>query len=149
MYAVHAAPHGCLSAGREPSTSASAPTCPGVRCSENRCSSSRPRPKPCRPQAKRLTTGLSSGSYRYHQQYLADAKNWDRGYPRRRPKAKYASGAPPKELMNTTTGTHIHFEPRIWLAGRRLMSMSAAVLRLPSATAAIVISRRLRLLRSL
>jgi hypothetical protein len=49
----------------------------------------------------------------------------------------------------TTAGAHIHFEPRIWLAGRRLMSMSAAVLRLASATAAAMMSLRLRSLRSL
>ena len=29
----------------------------------------------------------------------------------------------------TTTGAHIHFGPRIWLAGRRFISASAAVLK--------------------
>jgi hypothetical protein len=65
------------------------------------------------------------------------------------PKAKYESGTTPKELTITTAAAHIHFEPRIWLAGRRLMSMTAAVLRPASATAATMISLRLRLLRSL
>jgi hypothetical protein len=68
---------------------------------------------------------------------------------RRRPKTKYASGAHPKELTTSTTGAQSHFEPLIWLAGRRLRSMSAAVLRMPSAAAAAMISRRLRALRSL
>jgi hypothetical protein len=72
---------------------------------------------------------------------------WDRGG--RHPKTKYASGAPPKELTTSTTRAHIHFEPRIWLAGRRLISMSAAVLRMPSAADAVMISLRLRVLRSL
>jgi hypothetical protein len=44
---------------------------------------------------------------------------------------------------------HIRFEPRIWLAGRLLMSKSTAVLRMASAIAAAMISLRLRSLRSL
>jgi hypothetical protein len=44
---------------------------------------------------------------------------------------------------------HIRFEPRIWLAGRRLMSMSTAVLRTASPIAAPMISLRLLSLRSL
>src|ERR1022692_1541193 len=76
------------------------------------------------------------------------ASHTDRGY-RRRPKAKYESGAPPKELMTTTAAAHAHFGPRISLAGRRLRSMSAAVLRLASAAAATMSRPRVRLLRSL
>jgi hypothetical protein len=44
---------------------------------------------------------------------------------------------------------HIRFEPRIWLAGRRLISMNTAVLRTASPIAAAMISLRLRSLRSL
>ena len=43
---------------------------------------------------------------------------------------------------------HIRFEPRIWLAGRRLMSMITAVLRTASPIAAAMTSLRLRSLRS-
>ena len=68
---------------------------------------------------------------------------------RRRPKAKYDSGPTPAELTSTAATIHIRFEPRIWLAGRRLMSMSTAVLRTASAIAAAMISLRLRSLRSL
>ena len=42
----------------------------------------------------------------------------------RRPKAKYDSGPTPAELTSTAATIHIRFEPRIWLAGRRLMSMT-------------------------
>src|SRR6266851_5389502 len=62
MYAVHAAPHGCLSAGREPSTSASQPMCPGVRCSENRCSSSLPLPPAVSCGCQELGPWLPSSS---------------------------------------------------------------------------------------
>src|SRR5436190_4798920 len=78
----------------------------------------------------------------------ASQSGWDPGY-RRRPKAKYASGAAPKEATNTITAAHIHFGPRIWLAGRRWMSMRAATMRLASATPAAMSSLRLRSLRSL
>ena len=44
---------------------------------------------------------------------------------------------------------HVRFEPRIWLAGRRLMSTSTAVLRKASPIAAAMISLRLLSLRSL
>jgi hypothetical protein len=68
----------------------------------------------------------------------------------RRPKAKYDSGPTPAELTSTAATIHIHFEPRIWLAGRRLMSMSTAVLRMASAiAAATMISLRLRSLKLL
>ena len=43
-----------------------------------------------------------------------------------RPKAKYDSGPTPAELTSTAATIHIRFEPRIWLAGRRLMSLSTA-----------------------
>jgi hypothetical protein len=77
----------------------------------------------------------------------ADQSGCDRGG--RRPRTKYAIGTTPAELTTATTVAHIHFRPRIWLAGRRLMSMSAATLRMPSATAAVMSSLRVRLLRSL
>jgi hypothetical protein len=70
-------------------------------------------------------------------------------YTRRRPKRKYESGAPPAELTSITTTAHSHFGPRIWLAGRRLMSISAAALSPASAVAAAMISLRLRGLKSL
>src|SRR6266487_826979 len=53
------------------------------------------------------------------------------------------------ELTTATTGAHSHFGPRIWLAGRRLMSMRAATLRMPSATATVMISLRVLSSRSL
>jgi hypothetical protein len=68
---------------------------------------------------------------------------------RRRPKAKYDSGPTPAELTSTAAMIHIRFEPRIWLAGRRRMSMSTAVLRTASLIAAAMISLRLLSLRSL
>src|SRR5215472_11136053 len=55
----------------------------------------------------------------------------------------------PAELTTVTTEAHIHFRPRIWLAGRRLMSISAASLRIPSTTATEMISLRVRSSRSL
>jgi hypothetical protein len=48
-----------------------------------------------------------------------------------------------------TDVAHSHFGPRIWLAGRRFMSISAASFRMPSAIAASMSSLRLRSLRSL
>jgi len=51
--------------------------------------------------------------------------------------------------MSTAVTIHIRFEPRIWFAGRRLRSMSTAVLRMASVIAAATISLRLRSLRSL
>jgi hypothetical protein len=77
----------------------------------------------------------------------ADQSGCGRGC--RRPKMKYAIGTAPAELTTVTTVAHIHFGPRIWLAGRRLMSISAASLRMPSATAVMVSSLRVRWLRSL
>ena len=68
---------------------------------------------------------------------------------RRRPKTKHDAGTTPAELTSATTAAHIHFRPRIWLAGRRWMSMSAATRRAPSATAVVTSSMRVRLLRSL
>ena len=68
---------------------------------------------------------------------------------RRRPKTKYESDPTPAELTSTAMATHIHFEPRIWLAGRLLRSMSTAVLRPASAVAAAMSSLRLRSLSSL
>ena len=68
---------------------------------------------------------------------------------RRRPKTKYDVGTTPAELTSATTAAHIHFRPRIWLAGRRWMSMSAATRRAPSATAVVTSSMRVRSLRSL
>jgi hypothetical protein len=62
-------------------------------------------------------------------------------------------GAAPAKLRpgyaNFAITIHIRFEPRISLAGRRLMSMSTAVLRTASATAAAMISLRWRSLKSL
>src|SRR5262245_55092063 len=77
-----------------------------------------------------------------------DTGAWDSGC-RRRPKTRYASGAAPKELTATTATAQTHFEPRIWIAGRPLLSMSSASLSMPSATAAVMIRLRLRVLRSL
>src|SRR6516165_8504023 len=67
----------------------------------------------------------------------------------RRPKTKYEIGRAPAELMIATAAAHTRFWPRIWLAGRRLMSTSAATRRALSATAALMSSRRVRSLRSL
>ena len=53
----------------------------------------------------------------------------------------------PAELI-TMAGPQAHFEPRIWSAGRRFMSMSAATLRMPSTPAPAMSSRRVRGLRS-
>ena len=41
-----------------------------------------------------------------------------------------------------STEAHSHLGPRTWLAGRRLRSMSAASLRMPSMTAVTVSSLR-------
>ena len=68
---------------------------------------------------------------------------------RRRPKTKYEIGTTPAELTSATTAAHTRFRPRIWLAGRRLISMSAATRRAPSVTAAAMSSLRVRALRSL
>jgi len=68
---------------------------------------------------------------------------------RRRPKTKYKIGTTPAELTTATKGAHSHFGPRIWLAGRRLMSMRAATLRMPSTTATVMISLRVLSSRSL
>src|SRR5512142_2213876 len=58
-------------------------------------------------------------------------------------------GAPPTELISTTTTAHSHLGPRIWLAGRRLRSMSAATLRGTSNAAPATMSLRARGDRSL
>ena len=105
-------------------------------------------PRRAARSARRLFLPLSAVLTCCYTNQSGWGTGWGRGC-RRRPKTKYASGAPPKELTTATTAAHIHFESRIWLAGRRLMSMSAAVLRMPSATAAAMISLRLRVLRSL
>src|SRR5262249_61658539 len=68
---------------------------------------------------------------------------------RRRPKTKYEIGTTPAELTTATKGAHSHFGPRTWLGGLRLMSMRAATLRMPSATATMMISLRVLLSRSL
>jgi hypothetical protein len=52
-------------------------------------------------------------------------------------------------LTSTAAVIHIRFEPRIWLAGRRLMSTSTAVFRTASPIAATMISLRRFSLRSL
>jgi hypothetical protein len=67
----------------------------------------------------------------------------------RRPKTKYETGTTPAELTTVTTVAHSHFGPRTWLAGRRLRSTSAAILRMPSATAALTSNLRVRSPRSL
>jgi len=77
----------------------------------------------------------------------ANQSGRDRGC--RRPKTKYEMGTTPAELTTVTTVAHTHFGPRTWLAGRRLRSMSAASLRIPSATAVMASSLRVRGLRSL
>jgi hypothetical protein len=63
---------------------------------------------------------------------------------RRRPNTKYETGTTPAELTTATTAAHTHLGPRIWLAGRRLMSISAATLRRASVTAAAMSNLRLR-----
>jgi hypothetical protein len=98
--------------------------------------------QPCRARPADAVPGRGAGSCRFVPDYR---RRRDLGC--RRPKAKYESGMAPKELTMATTAAHSHFGPRIWLAGRRLMSMSAAILRQPSATAAAMISLRLRSLR--
>jgi hypothetical protein len=72
---------------------------------------------------------------------------YDRGW--RRPKRKYEMGTIPAELTTVTTVAHTHLGPRTWLAGRRFRSTSAATLRMPSATAVMASSLRVRPLRSL
>src|SRR4029077_18891726 len=44
---------------------------------------------------------------------------------RRWPKTKYETGTTPAELTSATAAAHIPFRPRIWLAGRRWVAMSA------------------------
>ena len=68
---------------------------------------------------------------------------------RRRPKTKYDSGPTGAELTNTAAVIYIRFEPRTWLAGRRVMSMITGVLRTASPIAEATISLRLRWLRLL
>ena len=63
---------------------------------------------------------------------------------RRRPKAKSEIGGTPAEPIIATAADHTCFGPRIWLAGRRSMSMSAATRRAPSAMAGVISSRRVR-----
>jgi len=58
-------------------------------------------------------------------------------------------GTAPSELTNATARAHFTFDPRISLAGRRLMSINARTLRIPSAVPAAMTSRRVRGLRSL
>lgn len=67
----------------------------------------------------------------------------------RRPKAKYDSGTAPSEFTRMTAVAQAHFLPRIWSVGRRLMSISAAAFRHPSATPTATIILRVRSLRSL
>src|SRR5215469_11459412 len=62
---------------------------------------------------------------------------------------KYEIGRIPAELTTATAVAQAHFLPRIWSAGLRLMSMSAAILRLTSTAAAARSSLRLLSLRSL
>jgi hypothetical protein len=78
---------------------------------------------------------------------LVDQSGCDRGC--RRPNTKYETGTTPAELTTATIAAHTHFGPRTWLAGRRLRSMSAATLRMPSAAAAAMSKLRVRSLRSL
>jgi hypothetical protein len=77
----------------------------------------------------------------------ADQSGCDRGC--RRPKSKYEMGTTPAELTTVTTVAHTHFGPRTWFAGHRFRSMSAASLRMPSTTAVMASSLRVRPLRSL
>src|SRR5450759_5030788 len=69
---------------------------------------------------------------------------WDLGCCRR-PKVKYAIGP---AMLTNASAVHIRFEPLIWPAGRRLMSMSVATRRTTSTTPVPTIRLRLRLLRS-
>ena len=85
---------------------------------------------------------------RYQQTFRFRSGESDQGC-RRRPKAKYDGGLTGAELTNTAAMIYIRFEPRTWLAGRRLMSMSTGVLRTASPIAEAMISLRLRWLRSL
>jgi hypothetical protein len=82
------------------------------------------------------------GRCRYEAQSVCDPGS-------RRPKTKYETGTTPAELTTVTTVAHSHFGPRTWLAGRRLRSTSAAILRTPSATAALTSNLRVRSPRSL
>src|SRR5665811_2210873 len=68
-------------------------------------------------------------------------------FPRRfrRPTVKYAIGP---TMLTNASAVHIRFEPLIWPAGRRLMSMSVATRRTTSTTPVPTIRLRLRLLRS-
>src|SRR6516162_5806459 len=58
-------------------------------------------------------------------------------------------GRIPAELTIATAVAQAHFRPRIWLAGLRLISTSAAILRVTSAAATAMSSLRLPSLRSL
>jgi hypothetical protein len=64
-----------------------------------------------------------------------------------RPAMKYDSGAIPA-VLTSAVKAHSHFGPRTWLAGRRLRSMSIAVLRAASAAAAAMRIRCCALLGS-
>jgi hypothetical protein len=56
-------------------------------------------------------------------------------------------GTAPTEFTAATAAAHSHFGPRIWPAGLRVMSMRAAILRMPSPAAAARMSLRVRSLR--
>jgi hypothetical protein len=58
-------------------------------------------------------------------------------------------GRGPAELTIAMTAAYTRLGPRIWLAGRRLMSMSVATRRALSATAAVISSLRVPPLKSL
>jgi hypothetical protein len=60
---------------------------------------------------------------------------------------KYEIGTTRAELTSITDVAHTHLQPRIRHASRRLMSMSAATRRAMLATAAVMSSLRVRLLR--
>jgi len=75
-----------------------------------------------------VSTALAAGLCIRRPPTFAFEAGFDQGC-RRLPKTKYEIGRTPAELMSAAAAAHIRFRHRIWLAGRRLMSMSAAARR--------------------
>jgi hypothetical protein len=125
----------------------SRPTLPCVRCA------STTGPERVREVVLAVTVEDEPGALGRYRRRLADAsidldavhrppqEGWD---PARRPKMKYEIGTTPTEPTTTTIAARTHLGPRIRVAGRRLMSMRAATLRIPSATAAMARILRVR-----